>query len=248
MAKKTKEKKRERVEQRFLPQSGASPLIVRILGGLGAAALGAGVIGQYFRPEPVPYAVWVLAGGALLVGAALWIGSSGDPAVRVGDAGIAIEKGGLKRLPWWGVESIAWRADEQVLEVAGKDESGGEVRVRVGTGTQSQAVAWIVKEARERIPNVVELAEEALDAIPKAYKGVAATIRLEPVQVVGRRCADTSKVIAYEPDARICPRCERVYHKAHVPETCGCGGSLAALRRKPAEAVHESAAPEGTID
>jgi hypothetical protein len=237
MAKKTKEKRRERTEQRFLPQSTTSPLLVKILGGLGAAAMGGGVMGQYLRPEPVPYAVWVLAGGALLLGVAIWISSSGEAAIRVGDAGIAIEKGGLKRLPWWGIDTMAWNGAEQLLEVAGKDETGSEMQLRVGTKTQPQAVAWIAKEARARIPKVAEFSEEVLEALPAPLKDAALVIRLEPIQVVGRRCADTDKVIAYEPDARVCPRCERVYHKAHVPETCACGGSLANLRKKPAEAA-----------
>jgi hypothetical protein len=239
MAKKSKEKKRERTEQRFLAQSTTSPILVKILGGIGAAAIGAGVVGQYLRPEPVPYAVWVLAAGALFVGAALWISSSGEAALRVGDAGIAIEKGGLKRLPWWGVESIAWSSADRALDIAGKDESGSELRVRVGTKSQPQAVAWIVREARARLPRIIDVSEEVLEELPKALKDTAPLIRLDPVQVVGRRCADTDKVIAYEPDARVCPRCERVYHKAHVPETCACGGSLASLRKKPPEANAE---------
>ena len=237
MAKKTKDKKRERTEQRFLPQSTTSPLLVNILGGLGAAAIGAGVMGQYVRPEPVPYAVWILAGGAVLLGVAIWISSTGEAAVRVGDAGIAFEKGGVVRLPWWGIQSIAWDGAEQVLEVAGKDETGADLRFRVGTKTQPQAVAWIAREARARIPKVAELSEETLEALPAPLKDAALVIRLDPIQVVGRRCADTDKVIAYEPDARVCPRCERVYHKAHVPESCACGGTLAPLRKKPAEAA-----------
>jgi hypothetical protein len=53
--------------------------------------------------------------------------------------------------------------------------------------------------------------------------------------VVGRHCAATGKVIAYEPDARLCPRCERAYHKSGVPEACECGALLAELREtKPA--------------
>jgi hypothetical protein len=28
----------------------------------------------------------------------------------------------------------------------------------------------------------------------------------------------------------VCPRCDRVYHKAHVPEACACGASLEDLR------------------
>jgi hypothetical protein len=192
-------------------------------------------MGQYLRPDPVPYAVWVLAAGALFLGVAIWISSTGEAAVRVGDAGIAIEKGGIKRLPWWGVESIVWSSAEHALEVAGKDESGAELHVRVGSRSQPQAVAWIVREARVRIPLLIDLSEEVLGELPTPLKGVAPVIRLDPIQVVGRRCADTDKVIAYEPDARVCPRCERVYHKAHVPDACACGGTLGATRKKQVE-------------
>ena len=53
---------------------------------------------------------------------------------------------------------------------------------------------------------------------------------LDAVQVVGKRCAATDRIIAYEPDARVCPRCERVYYKASVPDACVCGAPLAHLR------------------
>ena len=237
MAKKTKEKKRERVERRFLPQSTTSPIWVKLAGGVGAALMGAGLMGQYGRPEPVPYAVWVLAAGALLVAVAVWIGTSGDPAIRVGDAGVAVEKGGQKRVPWWGVESVSWNAIERTLLVSGRDEAGGGLDLRVGSKSQAQAVAWIVKEALARVPSVVKIEEETLESLPHASREAGEVVKLEPVQVVGKRCAATDKVIAWEPDARVCPRCERVYHKDGVPETCACGGSLESLRKKPAEAT-----------
>ena len=53
------------------------------------------------------------------------------------------------------------------------------------------------------------------------------SLTLDPVQVVGKRCANSGKVIAFEPDAFVCPRCERVYHKDHVPPACACGATLA---------------------
>jgi hypothetical protein len=37
-------------------------------------------------------------------------------------------------------------------------------------------------------------------------------------------------VIAYEPDGRVCPRCERIYHKKSIPNKCACGQDLAGLR------------------
>jgi hypothetical protein len=53
---------------------------------------------------------------------------------------------------------------------------------------------------------------------------------LEPPQVVGRHCAESGKVIAYEPDARVCVRCERVFHRTSMPDVCACGASLEHLR------------------
>jgi hypothetical protein len=86
----------------------------------------------------------------------------------------------------------------------------------------------MVKEARQRIPAVVDVPEDV--ALPEVRASVGESRVLEPAQVVGKHCAASGKVIAYEPDARVCPRCERVYHRAHVPAACECGASLAALQ------------------
>ncbi len=234
-AKKTKEKKRDRSERRFLPQSGTPPLLVKVTGALGAAGLGAGVTGQYLRAEAVPYSIWVLAGGALLLGAAVWIGTSGDPALHVGDAGVGVDKSGLRRMPWWSVDAVVWRGESGVLSVTGKDEQGTSVALEIAQKTQPQAIAWIVKEARARVPSVCEVSDDGLEAIGKASRDAGTVLKLEQLQLVGRRCADSDKAIAWEADARVCPRCERVYHKDHVPEACACGGSLAQFH-KPAAA------------
>ena len=53
---------------------------------------------------------------------------------------------------------------------------------------------------------------------------------LEPPQVVGKHCSASGKVIAFEPDARLCPKCERVFYKASVPAECDCGASLVELQ------------------
>jgi len=87
MAKKTKSAKqgrlRERREQRFDPRASASPSVVYLLGALGAVAMGAGTWGEFGSMvrdaglEPFKYAAYVLAAGAVLVGIAIWIGTSG---------------------------------------------------------------------------------------------------------------------------------------------------------------------------
>jgi hypothetical protein len=210
----------------------ANPSIVYLVGAIGALAMGAGAWGQFGAlvydggPEPLKFAPYILAAGALLVGAAIWIGTSGEPALRVGDAGLAVEKGGLRRMPWYGIERIKWR--DEVVRVTGKDELGVAMSLNASLKSHPQAATWIVREARERVPTVVDVPEDATLPEPRATGGTL--LPLEPPQVVGKHCASSGKVIAYEPDARICPRCERVYHKASVPPQCECGASLAELQ------------------
>lgn len=237
MAKKIKAAKRERRterrEQRFEARASTSSAIVYVAGALGAIAMGAGAWEQFGSlvreggPTPLPYAPYILSAGALLVAIAVWLGTSGEPALRVGDAGIALEKGGgVRRLPWHSVLGVEWR--DQAVRVTGKDEHGAAMSVVVRLANHGPAAAWIVKEARERIPRAVGVPADVV--LPNASDFPGELLRLQAPQVVGRHCAASGKVIAYEPDARVCPRCGRAYHKAHVPETCECGASLSALQ------------------
>jgi len=237
MAKKTKaggrERPRERREQRFEARPNATPLVSHGLGALGALAMGAGAWGQFGSlvtdagPEPLKGAAYILFGGSLAVAAAIWLGTSGEPVLRVGDGGIGIEKGQIRRIPWHGVERIEWRGE--AVRVTGKDQSGVAVTLVVPVAKQPQAAAWIVKEARERVPSVVDVPE---GTVPAAVASVGQAISLDPVQVVGMHCAASDQIISYEPDARVCRRCERVYIKTQVPETCACGASLADLKAR----------------
>jgi hypothetical protein len=233
MAKKSKaakgSKPRARRERRFEPQASARPGLVYVLGAVGALAMGGGgweQFGPLFSdagPEPLKIAPYLLTLGALLTGAAIWIGTSAEPTLRVGDAGIGVDKGAVRRMPWYAVESIDWR--DEIVRVTGRDEGGAPMTVSAPLASHAQAAAWIVKEARARIPATVKVPEDA--TIPEASASDGESLPLEPPQVVGRHCAASGKVISYEPDARVCPRCERVYHRSHVPETCECGASLA---------------------
>jgi len=233
MAKASKKKaKKERRERRFEPASTNNPMLVKIIGAIGAAAMGAGAYGQ-FAPgmrapagDPIKYAAWILAAGALVLGAAIWMGTSGEPALRVGDGGVGSEKGGLRRLPWWAIEKIGFV--DGAVRVVGTDDGGVAMTILASLASQPQAAAWIVKEARTRVPNVVDVPEDV--ELPEPNKNAGQVLPLEPPQIVGRRCAASNKMIAYEPDARVCPRCERVYHKLHVPEECECGAMLTHLQ------------------
>jgi hypothetical protein len=235
MARKTKspkrEKPRERRERRFAPRPTVSPWLAASTGAVGALAMGAGTWEQFgslvsdASPGPLKIAPYILIGGSVLVAIAIWIGTSGEPLLRVGDAGVALEKNNLRRMPWYSVERIEWRGE--AVRVIGKDEFGAATTMIASLATQPQAAAWIVKEARERIPALVDVPTDA--TLPEAGSNAGEVLVLDPPQVVGRPCAASGTLIAYEPDARVCPRCERVYHAAHVPETCACGGSLARL-------------------
>ncbi len=235
MAKKSKAKvtkPRPRRERRFEPIASTSPSVIYLLGAIGALAMGAGAW-EEFAPlvsdatlTPMKLAPYVLTLGAGLVGAAIWMGTSGEPMLRVGDSGLATEKGGLKRMPWYAIERIDWR--EETVRVEGKDDSGAPMTLSASLRSHPQAAAWIVTEARARVPAVVHVPEDA--SLPDAQADAGVTVELDPPRVVGKHCAASGKVISYEPDARICPRCERVFHKEHVPVTCECGASLGELR------------------
>lgn len=236
MAKKTKSAKRDktraRSERRFEPRASTNPMIAYVLGALGALAMGAGFWAEFGAAlggealEPLRAGPWILTAGAIAVGAAIWFGTSGEPRLRVGDGGIGLEKGQVTRIPWYAVERIEWRGE--ALRVTGSDEAGTPLLIVAKSATQPQAAAWILREARARVPGVVDVPADA--TLPEASATAGKELALEPPQVVGKRCAASGKVISFEPDARLCPRCERVYHKAHVPESCACGASLADVK------------------
>jgi hypothetical protein len=253
--KKPKGTKRERRERRFLPRATTSPVIVYGVGALGAAAMGAGAWAQWGRvmvlnvSDPLKFGVWLLAAAAGLLAISIWIGTSGEPPLRVGDGGVGVEKNGVTRMPWHQIEAVSFDGAQGALLVRGRAESGESMNVRVRVASQPQAAAWIVREGRARVAGVVDVGEQAI--LPSAREEAGEIVKLEPLQVVGKRCAASGTVIAFEPDARACSQCERVYHHAHVPEECACGASLTALRDGPksdgsAEATSEAGEVEAS--
>ena len=138
-------------------------------------------------------------------------------------------------MPWWGVEKITFDSSALALLVTGKDDAGLDWSFKVLLKSHPDAVAWIVKEASERIPNNVDVSDELREKLPLAAPYAGTLVDLEPLQVVGRKDAITGKTISYEPDACVCAQCERVYAKRSVPKKCKCGNSLVHLRPKDAE-------------
>ena len=193
MAKKTKSAKtakpRPRRERRFVPASTARPGLVYSLGALGAAAMGAGAWEQFgpllsdAAPEPLKWGPYVLTVGAVVAGVAIWMGTSGEPFLRVGDGGLAVEKGSVRRLPWYAVERIEWR--DETVRVTGKDDAGIAMNFVAPLRSHPQAAAWIVKEARARVPAVVDVPEDA--TLPEANDDAGESLALE--SPAGRRAS-----------------------------------------------------------
>ncbi len=248
MVKPTKRKpgsKHKRWEKRFLPRSTTSSAVVYGIGGVGAIALGGGFWGQfgsYLHKAPEAfeawqYAPWLLAGGAIVTGIAIWIGTSGAASVRVGSGGVAEERGQGRRIAWWAIESITLQ--NGALVVKGTGDTGDDEILTLSLVALPEAAALTLKEASVRVADKIKLSEEERERVPASSTSDGEPITPAPLQLVGKRCSKSDKVIAYEPDARVCPRCERVYRKDSVPRKCTCGASLEHLHGSKTEAAPE---------
>ena len=243
-----------RVERRFVAQSANNPWLVRGLGVVGAMTLGAGAYARLYgesfkkaaeaarttadsnvgvpaealRMEAMP--LYMIAFAAVVIGIAIWLGTSSEVPVRVGDPGIAMERGEVRRMPWWSISQITWEPGNLALVIAGRDEAGSSWTFKVPLKAHREAVGWILKEALDRVPKVVGIEDSVIEELPGAGVHAGTKVDLEPLQVVGKKDAVNGKLISYEPDARVCTRCERVYSKRSVPKRCKCGNSLLELR------------------
>lgn len=240
--KKAKKSGPKRTERRFVPVASTNPWIVRVLGAAGGLVLGAGLYayfyasteGHVFGPDAedrlrsVPS--YLIAAGAVVMGITIWLGTSSEPPVRVGDPGIAVEKGEVRRMPWWLVEKITWQPGALALVVTGKDETMRDWTFKVPLASHPEAIGWIIAEAERRIRKRVDIEKGVLKKMPAASEHAGQKLELDALQVVGKKCAASGKVISYEPDARVCPQCERVYFKRSVPNKCKCGAAIGHLR------------------
>lgn len=212
--KKKKKVKRERKERRFSPEQTYSSGAAVGAGMLGALALGAGVWGQWISETPHTFAPYLFGGGALVLGASLWFGDAGAVPVRLGDAGIALERGTeLTRLAWCDLETV--QVNGKLLSVKGKGAS-----FSIPIAAQPKAVAWILAEGTRRVPDAMNVKKSDLTGLPEPKDIDGELVAVEGVQVAGRLCAATGKPIAFERDARLCPNCAQVYLKDAVPKQC----------------------------
>lgn len=225
-AKRAKKGKRERKEYRFEASSTVPPALALAMGGLGAVLMGMGVQGRVLvslpeNLEPYTHAQWLVAAGALLLAACIWFGTSGNPALRVGDGGILVEKAGRARMPWHGIESIS--LDDAALHVVAVDEDGAKQDFSLPRKAYAKGLAYLVEQARARIPAQISVPDSAdLGSV----EALGHPLPLPPLQIAGRTCAATQKTFTHITDAVVCHRCERLFDRGALPETCLCGGPL----------------------
>lgn len=215
--------RRERREHRFTPGQTHTSWAAVAAGALGAGGLGAGVYANWISDPPHSYAPYVVTAGALVLAGALWFGDSGAVPVRVGDAGIAIEKGKeLVRLPWCDIERVSVEKGQLVAR-------GQELTLTIPIKAHRKAVAWVLKEGVRRVPEAMDVKSDVVDTLPKPEEGDGEVLTIEGIQVAGRECAASGETISFERDARLCPTCGQVYQKSHVPKRCvTCGSELGA--------------------
>lgn len=221
--KKQAQAKRVRKERRFLPEPTYASRASIGGGMLGALVLGAGVYSQWLSDNPRAIAPYLFGVGAISLGAALWFGDAGALPVRVGDAGIAIEKGSeLVRLVWCDIERVFTERAELVAK-------GKELSLRIPIAAHRAAVAWILSEGTKRVPSVMDVKRQSLVGLPDPKDSDGQLVVIEGLQIAGRHCAASGKPISFERDARLCPSCGQVYLKDQVPAQClTCEAALGA--------------------
>lgn len=190
---------------------------------LGALAVGAGVYGKFIRTamgtatEAHPLATYLLIGGAILFGAAAFLGAMPALPARVGDAGVAIDRSaGVDRLAWYEIDSVIFEGG--VLTVRGEGKA-----LALPAKAHGDAILRIAAEAKRRIPNKTA----AMAGLPTGSGAAGEMLTLEPEQLAGARCAASDRIISLEKDGRLCGRCGQRYHKDDVPARCvSCDAQL----------------------
>jgi hypothetical protein len=213
-AKKQSQAKRVRKERRFEPEPTYASRASIAGGMLGAVVLGAGVYSQWLSDNPRAIAPYLFGVGAIGLGTALWFGDAGALPVRVGDAGIAIEKGNeLVRLAWCDLERVF--SERGQLVAKGKD-----VALRIPVAAHRAAVAWILSEGTQRVPKVMDVKRQSLAGLPDPKESDGAFVVIDGLQIAGRKCAASGRPVSFERDARLCANCGQVYLNDQVPPKC----------------------------
>jgi len=205
-----------RTEKRFEQKSSPAAIATVLAFSVASVLLGAGTYGQWIRDEalgPYKYAPWLFVAGAALFAVAALFGPRSSSPVRVGDAGVGLEKGPneIDRIAWCDITKIT-------LGDRGLTVKSEALSLAFPLPTMRAAVGMILREARARVPSLVEMLVPG--ELEKADASSGETVALEPPQVAGQKCKSSGKLIAFEKDARLCGRCGEIYHKDGVPKRC----------------------------
>jgi hypothetical protein len=207
-----------RSERRFEPKATPSVLISMVALSVAAVMIGAGFYGQWFRSDelgPHRWAKMLMGGGAGLLALAAFFGPRAAECIRVGDAGIAAEKGPSE------IDRIGWFAVKEILLNSGAlTVKGAERSIVMPLPGLREAAGETLREARVRVPKLVEGLE--MNGLDKEGASSGETLALEMLQVTGQSCQASGKAIQFEKDARLCGRCGALYHKETVPKRCKC--------------------------
>jgi hypothetical protein len=203
-------------ERRFEAEPGSRANFQALIGGLGVTALGAASYATWMHDTPMAVGPYLFGAGIIGVIAATMMGADDGMPIRVGDAGVAVERGGSQpeRIPWCEVDKVTLEGDDRIVVEAGKR------RIVAGKGHHAGAAGWILKEAMARIPKRVAVSPEQTPGILAGTDDHGKVLSVEKMQLAGRRCKASNAIISFERDARSCKRCGEVYEKKHVPEKC----------------------------
>jgi hypothetical protein len=203
-------------ERRFEAEPGSRANFQALIGGLGVTALGAATYATWVHDVPMESGPYLFGAGILGVIAATLMGASDGLPIRVGDAGVAVERGGTQpeRLHWYEIDQVGLEGVDRIVV------EGGNKRIVAPLAHHAGAAGWILKEAMTRIPKKVKVPAEQTPSILAGTDEHGKTLPVEKLQLAGRRCKASNAIISFERDARSCKRCGEVYEKKHVPEKC----------------------------
>lgn len=219
MAKSLKKKKKSGVgsrrrERRFSTSANFIPGWVAAVGITGSFVLGAGIFGMLILDPALTWASSLVAVGGCGLGISLWFGQPSETAVLVGDAGVGVEDGQeITRVPWYLMRSLSIDRGNVLIE-------GDGHRIKFLLGANPRGASAALKEAAERVPDIVDVDPSIAKSLPDPSKVGGYVQDVADDQVAGARCAHSDKLIQLEEDARLCAKCGQIYHKEGLPEAC----------------------------
>lgn len=181
---------------------------------VGSLILGAGCFALWVIDPPVSWASYLVAVGGLGLGVALWFGSPPETAVLVGDAGVGVEDGrDVSRVRWYQMKTLSIRRGQVLV-------TGEKGSLTFSLGANTKGLSFLLKEAAERMPNVLDIDKAITARLPAPDPGAGSEQSVTDDQIAGAHCAASDETIKFEEDALLCPRCSQIYHKNTLPERC----------------------------